>query len=222
MKLSTLARQCDCLFTHSSKRLLESRQAQEEVLRLPEFGSVAAQGAAGFQQVEGVQGAPAGVALVAARAGVGAVGAGTLNVAVGKKPGAYGAIGQQRSVRVDVSLVQQRLENVVGYCLVILRVCVSEKVKGYAQLFPRIQEQRVIAVDHLGRSYAFLVGPDGNGRAVGVAARYHQHAVALEPVIAGENVGGQVAPGDVAEVQRAIGVGPGDGDENALRHRANP
>ena len=60
------------------------------------------------------------------------------------------------------------------------------------------------------------------GRAVGVAAGYHQHAVALEPVIAGENVGGQVAPGDVAEVQRAIGVGPGDGDENALRHRANP
>ena len=88
--------------------------------------------------------------------------------------------------------------------------------KDMPKLFPRLQEQGVIAVDHLGGGDALLVGADGYGRAVGVAAGHHQHAVALQPVVAGEDVGGQVTAGDMAHVQRAVGVGPGNTDENAF------
>ena len=53
----------------------------------------------------------------------------------------------------------------------------------------------MVAVHDLLGSHAFLLGPDGDGRAVGVAARYHQHLVALQPVVASEDVGGEIAPG---------------------------
>ena len=91
--------------------------------------------------------------------------------------------------------------------LVIAGVGVSEQIEGYAQLFPRLQEQGMITLHHLGRGDSLLVRADGDGSAVGVAAGHHQHAVSLKPVVAGEDVCGQVTSGHVAQVQRAVGVG---------------
>ena len=68
----------------------------------------------------------------------------------------------------------------------------------------------MIAFQHGVGGNALLVGADGDGRAVGVGAGHHQHLVALHPVVARENVGGQVTAGDVAHVEGAVGVGPGD------------
>ena len=69
------------------------------------------------------------------------------------------------------------------------------------------------------RGNSFLIGSDGNGGAVGIAAGDHQHFVAAHSVIAGEDVGGQIAAGDVSEMQGAVGVGPGNADEYTFRHR---
>ena len=80
----------------------------------------------------------------------------------------------------------------------------------------------MITVDHLGGGDSLLVRPDGNGCAMSVAARHHQHSISLESVVASEDVGGQVASGDMAQVKRAIGIGPSYGDENALSHGTNP
>jgi len=69
---------------------------------------------------------------------------------------------------------------------------------------------------------AFLVGPHRDGRAVSVAPRHHQHPVAPEPVVAGEDVGRQVRARDVAQVQRAVGVGPCHGDEDGTSRCGHP
>jgi hypothetical protein len=68
------------------------------------------------------------------------------------------------------------------------------------------------------RGDAVFVGLDRDRRAVRVRAADHQDAVALEPVVAGEDVGGQVGPGQMADVQIAIGVRPGDGDMDRFGH----
>ena len=204
------------------QRLLEGRKAKEEVLGLAELRGVAAEGAAGLQQVTGVEGSAAGVALVAPGPGVGAVGADALHVAVRQEARALAAVGQELVVGVNVALIQHRLEDVVGHSFVIGGVGVSEQVEGYAQLFPRLQEQGVIAVDHLGGGNSFLVGAYGDGGAVGIAAGHHQHMIAPEAVVAGEDVGRQVTARHVAQVQGAIGIGPGYSDKNALTHWASP
>ena len=41
--------------------------------------------------------------------------------------------------------------------------------------------------------------------------------IALQPVITGKYIGRQIATGQVAQVQRAVGIGPGDADENTFR-----
>src|SRR5262249_18734885 len=47
----------------------------------------------------------------------------------------------------------------------------------------------------------------------------HQHVVAAQAVIPGEDVGRDGEPGHMADVPRAGGIGPGDGDQDSLRAR---
>ncbi len=51
---------------------------------------------------------------------------------------------------------------------------------------------------------------DRDRRAVLVGAADHEHLVARHPLVAAEDVGGHAEAGDVADVPRAVGVGPGD------------
>ena len=99
------------------------------MFRLAELRCVSAEGTARLQQVAGVEGAATGITLVAPGARVCAVGTVALDVAVGQEPDALAAIGQKHVVGVNVALVVQRLENVVGYGLVVLGVGVSEQVE---------------------------------------------------------------------------------------------
>ncbi|MEY3073184.1 MAG: hypothetical protein RLZZ353_1380, partial [Actinomycetota bacterium] len=73
------------------------------------------------------------------------------------------------------------------------------------------------AVDDLAGRDALLLGAYRDGGAVAVRARHHQDPVAGDAVVAGEDVGRQVRAGEVAEMQRTVGVGPGDGDEDVPR-----
>ena len=69
------------------------------MLRLAELGALPAEDAAGVDEVLGVKGASAGVALVAAGPVVVAVGAAAFDVAVGKEPAAAGTVGQPTCCR---------------------------------------------------------------------------------------------------------------------------
>ena len=50
--------------------------------------------------------------------------------------------------------------------------------------------------------------------AVRVGAGYHEHLVAAQALVAGEDIGGQVRAGKVTDVDIGIRVRPGNGDEN--------
>ena len=66
--------------------------------------------------------------------------------------------------------------------------------------------------------YHRMVG-DGDRRPVLVGAADHQHLVTGHPVIPTEDVGGDAEAGDVADVPRAVGVGPGDcGQDVPITH----
>ena len=65
---------------------------------------------------------------------------------------------------------------------------------------------------------SLLLGADGDRRAVLVAAGDHEHVVAGGAVVASEDVGRQVGAGDLTDVEGAVGVGPGDGDEYLFGH----
>ena len=65
---------------------------------------------------------------------------------------------------------------------------------------------------------AFLLRPDGDRRAVLVAAGDHEHVVAGRAVVAGEDVSGEVGAGDLTDVQGAVAVRPGDADEYLFGH----
>ncbi len=79
-----------------------------------------------------------------------------------------------------------------------------------------LQEVGVVAIHDLPRRDSFFLCPHGGGGAVGVGAGDHQHVVAHQAVIAGEDVGRQVSPRHVAQMTVARGVGPGDADEYSL------
>ena len=64
----------------------------------------------------------------------------------------------------------------------------------------------------------FLLGADGDRRAVLVAAGDHEHVVACGAVVASEDVGGKVGADDLTDVEGAVAVGPGDGDEYFFGH----
>ena len=66
---------------------------------------------------------------------------------------------------------------------------------------------------------ALGVGGDGDRGAVLVGAADHQHLVPGHAVVAAEDVGGDAEAGDVADVPRAVGVGPGDcGQDVPITH----
>ena len=80
----------------------------------------------------------------------------------------------------------------------------------------------MVALDDFFGGYTLLVGADGDGSAVGIAAGDHQHFVTLHAVIAGKDVGRQVAASNMPQMKRAVGVGPSNGDEDTLRQGMIP
>ena len=73
----------------------------------------------------------------------------------------------------------------------------------------------VTLYDFLGGN-AFLVSPDGDGSAVGVAAGDHQDIVALHAMVTGEYVGAKVAAGDMTEVKWTVGIGPSNSHKDTF------
>ena len=92
------------------------------------------------------------------------------------------------------------------------------QVERYPQTVPAIKKLVVVAIRYLFWCHTFLFRADYDWGSVLVAARYHQHIVPSESVVAGKDVGRQVAAGDVSKVKGPIGVRPGYANENALFH----
>ena len=97
------------------QRLLEGRQAQEEMLSLPKLRRRAAKLAAGVDQLGRVHRLAAGVALIAAGAGQLARRADSFDIAVRQETPAIHAVRLRHRVFIEVVLVQQSEENVLDH-----------------------------------------------------------------------------------------------------------
>src|SRR5262245_52805399 len=75
----------------------------------------------------------------------------------------------------------------------------------------------VVMLEDFPRGDAALIGFDRNRRAVTIRAGNHQDMIALQTMIASEDVGGQIYPGEMSNMQVAIGIRPSDGYMNILR-----
>ena len=159
----------------------------------------------------------AAIALVAAGARILAVRAGAPYVAVGQEPHTVHAVGQQSGIGINITQLLQTGEKILHDALVVFSMRGGEQVERDAQALPSIQELGMEPFQHFLRLDVLLVGADGNRRAVGIGTGNHQDFIAFHPVVACENVGSQIAAGNMAHVQRAIGVRPGNPDENPFR-----
>jgi hypothetical protein len=94
-------------------------------------------------------------------------------------------------------LLEQGKEDIMCHIAVVARPCGGEQVEAYAHLSPTFEELGLEAADDLLRMDTFLLGPQRDRCAVLIAAGYHQHPIASKPVVAGEDVSGQVSPGQM-------------------------
>ena len=92
------------------------------------------------------------------------------------------------------------------------------QVPGNAQLLPAVQELTMIEPGDFSWCLTFLLCLNCDRGAVLVRAGDHQYLVPLEAMVAGEDICREIAPGDMAQVQRPIDVGPADPDEYSLTH----
>ena len=76
----------------------------------------------------------------------------------------------------------------------------------------------MVAVHKLLAGDALGLCLQGDGGAMLVTARHHEHLVAFGPVVPREDVGGKVAARHVASVAGALSIRPVHAYENALRH----
>ena len=94
----------------------------------------------------------------------------------------------------------------------------GEQVVGDTVALEELQEAVVILFVNLFHRLAFPIGSDGDGRPVRIGTADHQDVVPFQAVEAGNDVTGQMRAGDVADMDLGIGIGPGNGDQNVIRH----
>ena len=168
--------------------LPERAQLQEEVLGLADLRGAVAQGAVRFEEVPGLEGHAARVALVAAGLLGPAVGADPLDVPVGEEPGAVGAVVLVRLLSVDVPLVPEVVEQPLDHLEVGRAVGLVVQGVLDAHVLDGLLVDLVELVGVLLRRHARLLGGDGDGGAVLVGAADHEDLVADDAVVPAEYV----------------------------------
>ena len=162
------------------------------------------------------------VAAVVALVGAGAIEAadvaGALDVAVGQEAFGGGRVPLRAGLGVQEAVLLQRQEHGLRHLEVVLGVGGGEQVVRDAGLDEQIDELVVEALVDLFHRQSLGIGAQRDRRAVRVGARDDQHVVALQAVVAGDDIARQMRAGDVAHVDGGIGIGPGNGDEDVGGH----
>ena len=90
----------------------------------------------------------------------------------------------------------------------------GEVVKGDIELIKNSRNNTVIFINLILRAVSLFLGADSDGKAVFVGAADVDHVGAAHFFETGENIGGEVGAGDMAEMDGAIGIGEGAGDKD--------
>ncbi len=199
------------------QRVGQRGQVEEEVLGLDELRRLAVDLRPRVDQVGRVELVAAVVALVAARVGVPADGAGALDVAVRQGAPGRRADRPERRLLDQVPVLVDVREELLHHLVVVAGRRPREQVVGQPEVDEVVHDHRVVLVGELARGHALLVGGDQDRGPVLVGAGDHQHVVPGHPHVPAEDVGGHAETGHVADVARAVGVRPGDGGQD-MRH----
>ena len=194
------------------ERSLEGGEFQSELLGGPDLGGGPAAGTVGLEDVSGHEGGSAGVALVGTDVGGTAFGTDSLHIPVGKELGAFRTVVLVLFDLVDVSVLLQAGEHVLGDLEVHGAVGLVVKGVLYAQSLDALLVDLVVALGDGLRGYAFLVRGNRDGGTVLVRTAHHPDLVAEQDVIPAEYIRREERACHMAEMDGAVGVGPGDVD----------
>ena len=170
------------------------------------------------QQFLGAEGRTAFLALVAVGVLVAALRAGALDEAVGEEHAGLGIVELLGDLRDEVFLLVELAEELRSVLRVDGGGGAGVDVEVDAELREGVLHDPVVAVHDVLRGDALLAGLDGDGDAVLVAAADEHHVLAAHAEIADVDVAGDVGAGEVADMDGAVRVGKGTGDQGSFAH----
>ena len=167
-------------------------------------------------QIRRIELIPTVIALIAARLGVAADRTRPFDVSIGQGVARRGGERAQRGPLDEVAVVVERAEHVLGNCSVIARRRPREAVVADAKIAQVVAGELVVAVSDLTRRDALAIGGHHHRRPMLVGPGHHEDGIALEAVVAGEDVGRHAEARHMPEMARSARVGPCDRDEDPL------
>ncbi len=173
-------------------------------------------GRAGIDQVGGVEARAAGLALVAVRSLRAAVGALPGHVTVGEELPRLLVVKLHRGLLHEFTFVVQSAEKVGSGAGMRPGGGTAVYVERYAELLERILDYLMITVHYILGGDTLLAGLDGDRHPMLVTAAYEQHLLSLEAEISRIDVGGNIDSGQMADMNRPVGVWQGRRDKCSL------
>ncbi len=159
------------------------------MLRLSHLRRAAVGATAWVDQLQGIHQIATVLTLVTPGAIVAADGAGPLDVTVGQKAPFGHRVELALGLLRQKAVLKQGEKDVLRHPVMIFRVGVGEQVIAEAHRHEQVEETAMVALEQLLRREPLGVGCHGDGCAVAVRARHHQHAIAPQAVKAGIYVG---------------------------------
>ena len=191
-------------------------QGQIPVLGLLLHGRGARQFGFGVQQFLGAQGAAALLALVSVGVRVAAFGAGALDETVGEEHLGLLVIELLALLGHEVVLVVELAEELGRILLMHGRRRTGVDVIVDAEAREGVFHYLMILVHDVLRGNALLAGLDGDGHAVLVGAADEHHVLPAHAQVADIDVSGNVSAGQVADMDRTVGIGQCAGHKGSL------
>jgi hypothetical protein len=200
--------------------LTHGRLLQKQMLGLAHFEiGGAGDRRARVHQIGRVELLGAVLALVAAGLVVAAIGAGSLDIAVGQEAAVLGRIDLPGRDLLDQPVLPELLRQMLGQRLVLLGRGAAEPVEGKPEALPQPLLHRVHLGAVLGHGLAGLGGGEFGGRAVLVGGADIEHLMAAGAHEAGVGAAGQHRADQIAQMLDAVDVRQGGGDQDP-GHRA--
>ena len=176
----------------------------------------AAELALGIDQLLGAEGAAALLALVAVSALVAALGAGAHDVAVREELLGLGVVVLLALLGDELALLVELAEEAGGVLFVHLGGGAAIDVEVDAEPFEGVLDDAVVAVHDVLRGASLLAGLDRNRHAMLVGAADIQHFPAAHPQVADIDISRHIDTGQVADVDRTVGVRQRTGHEGSF------
>ncbi len=174
--------------------------------------------AARIDQLQGIEQVATVVTLVATCFFEATDRARSLNVTVGQEAIFGFRVELLLGLAVEVLVLIKVRKEILGDAMMIFSVRMGEKIVANPYSFLGIQKALMEMFKHLSRRTTLLVGFNRDRCAVRVRAGDHEHMVALQSMVARENISRQVGARQMTNVQVTIGVRPCNGNVDDLCH----